>query len=115
MRGVAVAPANRFRRLVVVPDVTTNLAREVRDRGEDAAREQIAFDLRKPEFDLIEPGRVGRREMQMDVRVREEKGPHGLGLVRRQIVGNHVNLSSLRLRGHDVAEELDKGGTGMTA
>lgn len=28
----------------------------------------------------------------------------------RQVIGDHVNLSPLRLAGHDVAEELDKGG-----
>ena len=95
MRRIAIAPANRFRRLVVVPDVATNLAREVSDRGEDAPGEQIALDLRKPELDLIEPGRIGRREMQMHVRVVEEKGAHGLGLVRREVVGDHVTFDPL--------------------
>ena len=34
-------------------DVPTNLAREIADRGEDAAGEQVALDLGEPEFDLI--------------------------------------------------------------
>jgi hypothetical protein len=38
-----------------MPDVATNLSREVSDRREDAAREQVPFDLGEPEFDLIQP------------------------------------------------------------
>ena len=67
MRRIAIAPADRFRRLVVVPDVATNLAREVRDGREDAAGEEVAFDLRKPEFDLVEPRGIGRGEVEMHV------------------------------------------------
>jgi hypothetical protein len=37
--------------LVVASDVPSDLARQVRDGLEDPAREQIAFNLGKPEFD----------------------------------------------------------------
>jgi hypothetical protein len=36
MRGILIAPSDRFGRLVVVADVATNLLREVRDRRKDA-------------------------------------------------------------------------------
>src|SRR6266508_3414955 len=51
--------------------------------------------------------------MQPHVRMREQEGAHGLGLMRREIVGDHMNLSPLRLTGHDVAEKVDKGGAGV--
>ena len=51
--------------------------------------------------------------MQPHVRVREQEGANGLGFMRREIVGDHVNRSPLRLTGHDVAEEFDKGGAGV--
>jgi hypothetical protein len=35
--------------LVVEPDVLHQLAPEIRGRSEDAARDAVAFDLRKPE------------------------------------------------------------------
>jgi hypothetical protein len=38
-----------------MPNVATNLSGEVSDGREDAAGEQLALDLRKPELDLIEP------------------------------------------------------------
>jgi hypothetical protein len=54
MRWIAVGPADRFL-VVVARDVATNLRGEVGQRGEDAPREQVAFDLGKPQLDLIEP------------------------------------------------------------
>ena len=66
-------------------DIPANLPREVGNGREDAARQQIAFDFGKPELDLIEPGRIRRREVQMDVRVVHQKRAHGLRLVGRQV------------------------------
>jgi hypothetical protein len=50
----------------------------------------------------------------MHVRMIQQKRPHGLGLVGRQIVSGDVNLPPLRLRGDDVAEEFDKCRAGMS-
>src|SRR4249920_179167 len=110
MRRVAIGPADRLRGFVVAMDISTNLASQV-SGSEDTARQQVALDLRKPELDLVEPGRIGRREMQPHVRMREQEGAHGLGLMGREIVGDDVNVSSLRLTRDDVTEEVDKGGT----
>ena len=114
MRRISIAPADRLRRLVVVPDVPTDLPREIVDRGEDATGEQIPFDLGEPEFDLIQPRGIRRREVQAHVGVRDQDGPHRLRLVGREIVENHVNLAPRRLTGDDVAEELDKGRAGVS-
>jgi len=113
MRRVSIAPADRFRRLVVVATVATNLPGEISDGRKDAAGEELAFNVGKPELDLIEPGRIRRREMQVHVRMIQQKRSDGLGFVRRQIVGDDVNRPALRLRGDDVAEEFDKGGAGV--
>ncbi len=51
--------------------------------------------------------------MQSHVRMREQEGAHRLGLMGREIVRDDVDLAPLRLTGHDVAEELDKGGAGV--
>ena len=42
-------------------DVTHQLASQIGHRGEDAAGDHGALDLREPEFHLVEPGRIGRR------------------------------------------------------
>ena len=114
MRRISVAPADRLRRFVVVPDVATNLAGEVRDGREDAPGQKLAFDLREPKLDLIQPGRIRRGEMEMDGRMIQQKRPHGLGLVGRQVVRDHVNLPALRLRRDDGPEEFDERGAGMS-
>jgi len=35
-------------------DISTNLASQVGDGGENATRQQVSLDLRKPQFDLVE-------------------------------------------------------------
>ena len=94
-------------------DISTNLASQVGDGCKDAARQDVALDFREPQLDLIQPRRIGGREMQVNVRMREQEGTNGLCFMRREIVGDDVNLSPLRLTGHDLAEEFDKGGAGV--
>src|ERR1700726_2348123 len=114
MPQVAIGPTDRLRGFIVAMEISTNLASQVGDGGKDAARQEVPLDLREPELDLIQPGRIGGREMQPNVRMREQERANGLGLMRREIVGDHVNLSPLRLTGDDVAEEVDKGGAGVS-
>jgi hypothetical protein len=45
-------------------------------------RQKITLDLREPEFDLVEPRRVRRREMDLHVRMLDEEGANGLRLMR---------------------------------
>ena len=40
-------------------DVTHELARQVIDRIENASRNNVALNLGKPDFDLVQPRRVG--------------------------------------------------------
>ena len=103
--------ANRLRLVVIARDVLLNLPGEIRQRREDAAGEQVAFDL-PPEFHLIEPRRVGRREMQMDPGMRVQKHLHPLGLVRREIVDDHVEISATLRRQH-VTQEVDERFAGV--
>ena len=42
-------------------------------RLEDAASDQVTLDLRKPDFDLVEPRRVGRCVVDSDVRMLGQK------------------------------------------
>ena len=64
-------------------DISTNLASQVGDGRKDAARQDVALDLREPQLDLIQPRRIGGREMQPHVRMREQEGAHRLCFVRR--------------------------------
>src|ERR687898_1378932 len=108
MRWIAVGPADRLRVVVVTRDVASNLAREVGNGAEDATREQVALNLRKPQFDLIEPGGIRGREVEMDAGMRVEEGLHAFGFVGREVIDNHMNLPTPWLRCDNVAEKLDE-------
>ena len=64
--------------------------------------------LAEPQLDLVEPGRIGRSEVQVDVSVLGEELLDLLRLVRRQVVGDHVDLLVPGLVGDDVGEEGDE-------
>lgn len=90
----------------------TNVAHQflgkVFDRREDTSRDDVALNLGEPEFDLVEPRGVGRREMQMHLRVGLQKFGDPRGLVRREIVRNHMNFQARGLSGHEVRQEGDE-------
>jgi hypothetical protein len=59
-------PRTRFGSLDVLADVSHELSAQIGDGGEDATGDDVALDPREPQFDLVEPGRVSRREVQPD-------------------------------------------------
>src|SRR5258707_10490726 len=113
VRWIAVGPTDRFRVFVVTRDVSTNLPRAIGNRREYASGQEAAVDLRKPEFHLIQPRRIGGREVQMDPRLRLKKRLNAFGLVRGQLVDDDVDLPVSRLGRHDVAQEVDERLAGM--
>ena len=63
--GVRVLPLDGASVGGVGVDVATEFASQVRDRGENAAGDDLAFDLGKPDLDLVEPRRIGRCKVQL--------------------------------------------------
>ena len=115
MRRIAVGPPKRLGILVVPLDVATDFPSQVRNRGENATRGQVTFDLGKPELDLIEPRRVRRREMRVCAGMGREKRLDTLRFVGGEIVDDQMDLSAPRLRLHDVLEERDECVAGCVA
>lgn len=101
-------PTDRLRVLFVAHDVAPDLARKVREQREDAAHQQVSFDLGTPELDLIQSGRVGWGEVEGYPRMHLENQGDRLRLVGRQIVHDHVDVASGRLRRDDVTTEPDE-------
>jgi hypothetical protein len=91
-------PLDRFRILVALTDVAHDFAPQVRDRTKNSARGHIAFDFAESEFDLVQPGRVGRRVVNAHILMPSEKFFDTFGLMRRKIVGDDVNLAMTRLK-----------------
>ena len=105
MSGVTIGPLERFGGGIVGTDVAHDLSFEVVSRLEDAASDQVTLDLRKPDFDLIEPGRVGRCVMDGDVWMLGQKRDDTLGLRGRKVVHDDVNFLAGRLGGHHVGRK----------
>src|SRR5437764_13055291 len=100
-------PGEWFGCLVVCCDESIDVLLQLLDGGEGGAVQGLALQDRKPRFDLIEPGRSGRGEMEMDVGVFLE--PALVLLMRVEMVDDDVTLA-IRECGNDAvheAEELD--------
>jgi hypothetical protein len=94
-----------------VTDVAFKFARQVLDRCEDPAGNELALDSGEPIFDLVEPGGISRSVVELDGGVRREELLNPLGLVRRELVGNEMNLLAARLIGDHLGEECNVGDT----
>jgi len=55
-------------------EVPHELSAQIGDGGEDATGDDVALDPGEPQFDLVEPGRVSRREVQPDTIKRRAMG-----------------------------------------
>jgi hypothetical protein len=113
MSDIFVDPTDRCRSFVVVADVVHELAREILYGSEDTSRNNVALNLGKPNFDLVEPTGVGRGVVDANSRVGLKEFKNSLGLVRTQIIGNDVDLATCRLTRHDLGKEIDELCAGM--
>jgi hypothetical protein len=90
--GVGVLPLDGPSIGGVGVDVAAEFASQVGNRGEDAARDDLAFDLGEPDLDLVEPGGVRGREVKPDSRMLVEELANRLSFVCGEIVEDEVNL-----------------------
>src|SRR6478672_7787840 len=114
MSGITIGPLERFSVAVVKADVAHDLAFEIVSGGEDAASDQVTLDLGKPDFDLIEPRRVGRGVVKSDTSMLGQKLGDSLGLMSGKVVHDDVDCLVSRLGGDHVDQKGDKLRTGVT-
>ena len=112
-RGIGIFPLHGTGRFVVLTDVSHELPLQVGDGSEYAAGDDVAFDLAEPQLDLVQPRRVGWREMQVNPGVRRQEVLDRCARVGREVVGDYVDLLATRLVDHDVGEERDELGGGV--
>ena len=106
--GIGVSPFYRSCSLVVPTDVTQEFGAQISDRTEHAAGDDVTLDFGEPVLHLVKPRGIGRRVVQGDVGMGSQEGVDELGLVRREIVGDHMDRLAGRLRGDDLLEEIDE-------
>src|SRR6185312_6362115 len=106
--SILIRPLNRSGFAIVGADVTHDFAVQIFDRSKDSACDQIALDFREPDFDLIEPGGIGRRVMDTYFRVARQKIADRLGFMRAQVVADDVNGSFWSLTGDQIFQKGDE-------
>src|SRR5882757_4916341 len=105
---ISVLPFHSPRRLVVLADVSHELALQVGDGSKDTSGDDVALDLAEPQLNLVQPGGVSRSEVQVNLRMLRQEVLDRPALVSREIVGNHVDLLAARLVYHDAGKECDE-------
>ncbi len=86
MGEVTLGPLDGRRSFVALADVADQFAGEIVDPGEDTAGNDVALDFAEPDFDLVKPPGIGRREVQVHLGVVGQELRDPLGLMRREIV-----------------------------
>ena len=106
--AAVVGPSERCGAPVVVLDEGDHASGEFVDGTELAAAQQSAFEDREEQLDLVEPRRVGGREVQMDLRMLVEEPLDQLGAVCLEVVDDAMQVQTRRRLGDEVTEELDE-------
>ena len=113
MVNILISPAEGGRGFVVLLNVTKELSRQVSFGGEDSSSDDSALNFGKPDFDLVEPTRIGRRVVEANCRIGVQELKDTLGFVRAQVVDHDMNFSASWLAGHDRAQKVDKFDAGV--
>ena len=113
MVNILISPVEGCGGFVVLLDVTKELSRQVRFGGEDSSSNDRALNCGKPDFDLVEPTRIGRRVVEANCRIGVQELKNTLGFVRAQVVDHDMNFFTGRLAGDDRAQKVDKFDAGM--
>jgi hypothetical protein len=77
--------------LVAAIDEVADLALEIDDRVEGAGTDCLVGDQREPSLDLIEPGAIGWREVQVKARPTRKPCPHLSVLMRAVVVADRAS------------------------
>ena len=78
--------------VIVLGEVGVDGDFQVSDALEDAAPDALAGDLGEEPLDQVEPGRRGRREVQVEPRMLRQPRPHGRMLVGGVVVHHQVQI-----------------------
>ena len=104
LSGIAIRPVERPGVPVIKSDVSHDLLAKVGRGLEHAATDAIASDQTQPDLDLVQPGGIGRGEVESHIRVLPQPGFHGGRFVSREVIQDHMNLPRM----HQFREPLSK-------
>src|SRR5512139_3189345 len=99
-------PDERPSVFVISLDESIDMLPQLRDRSERGAMQRLSFQDREPDFDLVEPGRSRRREVEVHVRMALEPAVVS-GLVGVEVVEHDVDRG-VGMGGNDIVHEVEE-------
>src|SRR6267143_4636519 len=102
-RWISIFPLHGSGRFVVLTDVSQELFVQIRNGSEYASGDDVALDLAEPQLNLIQPRRVGRSEVQVNLGIHCQEVRDRPALVSREVVGDS-SLTMNRGMGRGKAE-----------
>ena len=104
--NLGLGPGERAGVVVVAGDEGVDVGLELIDALEGRTAQRFAAEDREPDLDLVQPGRMGRRVMEMHVGM--ACPPEiTLGFVRREVVEDDVDLA-VWIVGHHCVHEVEE-------
>src|SRR6202011_5237906 len=94
MVNILITPVEGGCGFVVLLDVTKELSRQVSFGSEDSSSNDSALNFGKPDFDLVEPTRIGRRVAEPNCGIGVQELKNTLGFVRAQVFDHDMNFSA---------------------
>src|SRR5947209_9388980 len=85
VRWISIFPLHGSGRFVVLTDVSQEFFVQIRNGSEYASGDDVALDLAEPQLDLIQPRRVGRSEVQVNLGMQDRKST--------RLNSSHANIS----------------------
>jgi len=113
VRWISIFPLHGSGRFVVLTDVSQELFVQIRNGSEYASGDDVALDLAEPQLNLIQPRRVGRSEVQVNLGMHRQEVRDRPALVSREVVGDHMDLFAAGLIDHNVGKERRELGRGV--
>lgn len=99
-------PGERLGAGIVALDEGIDLVPDLLGRGEAGALEGGSAEDGEPDFDLVHPGGVGRREVEADLGMAGQPAV-ALRLVGVEVVEHDMDVA-LRVVGHDLVHEVEE-------
>jgi len=98
---------------LVEPNVAQDLALEIVARSKEATVKDVPLELTEPALDLVEPGRIGGREVPVPMRMPLKEPFDQFRFVRRAVVQDDVNLVLDGWPGDDLFQKRNQLRTGV--
>ena len=111
---IGALPANGPRVGRVGVNVAAESAGQIRYGCENTAGDDITLDFSEPDLDLVQPGRIGGREVELNLGMRLQEIADCLGLVRREIVEDDVDLLLRPALRNDLSQDVSTIGVWST-